>query len=628
MRRPAFAAVLALACSLAVVPDARAQLRPRIVNGVLTAQYPTVGALLDGNDFETASMICSGTLIGCETFLTAGHCVEGDLNPTHYAIFLQHAGLFAVASVALEPSYSFPDGDVGVLRLATPVTGIVPTPIDTVAAPAFGSAGTIAGFGRTGGFNTDYGLKRAGAVTTASCTPSGISNTTSVCWNFLNPLGPPGTDSSTCNGDSGGPLFVDFGGGDTVAGITSGGDNADCLPDDLSFDASVFFYRTFIQSIGSADLSSTSCGSIPQVGGPDTTILPFSGQVSAGAPEGRHAFSVGAGVNRIRVALNALDDGSSDFDLYVKFGSPPTTASYDCRKNGSNQYALCEFTAPAAGTWHVLVSRWAGAGEYQATVTTFGVDCANPLNVGRSCDDGNACTSGDVCQAGGTCAGTAVANGASCSDGDSCTGPDTCQSGTCSAPAFANGTPCDDGHICTRDDTCQAGTCTAGTAPATGCTRPFLPGKGILLLKDDPVEPNRDRLTWRWAAGAATAKSEFGNPTTTTAFGLCLYDGATLVLERTIPPGGAWFETTSGFKYADPSLATIGLRSISLRANPTDGRASISVKAQGPGIDMIALPLQQSPDVRMQLVTDGACWEALYSTTLLNQADQFKAKAD
>jgi hypothetical protein len=405
-----------LALVLALVRAAPAQVRPRIVNGLVTAQYPTVGALLDNGNFDLGSLYCSGTLIGCSTFLTAGHCVEGDLDPQHYAVFLQHAGFFSVAAVALHPSFGFPIGDVAVLTLATPVTGIAPTPIDTTGVPAFGSPGIIAGFGRTGGSNIDYGLKRVGAVTTVSCT-TGISNTTSVCWDFLAPLGPAGTDSSTCNGDSGGPLFVDFGAGDTVAGVTSGGNQADCLPDDLSFDANVFFYRAFIQGVGGADLANTSCGTIPQVGAADTSVNAFAGQVSSAAPEGRHSVTVGSGVNRVRVAMNALDNGIADFDLYVKHGSPPTTADYDCRRIGANQYAFCEFTGAVTGSWHVLVSRFAGSGEYQATVTTFGLDCADPSNAGAPCDDGQFCTTGDVCQ-GGTCAGTPVGNGSGCNDGN------------------------------------------------------------------------------------------------------------------------------------------------------------------------------------------------------------------
>src|SRR5258705_1864356 len=48
---------------------------PRIVNGTLTSLYPSTGALLLGDEPETATSWCSGVLIRQRTFLTAGHCV-------------------------------------------------------------------------------------------------------------------------------------------------------------------------------------------------------------------------------------------------------------------------------------------------------------------------------------------------------------------------------------------------------------------------------------------------------------------------------------------------------------------------------------------------------------------------
>ena len=47
--------------------------------------------------------------------------------------------------------------------------------------------------------------------------------------------------------------------------------------------------------------------------------------------------------------------GSGDADLYVRFGSAPTTSTYDCRPylNGNNE--SCSFQDPQAGTWHIMV---------------------------------------------------------------------------------------------------------------------------------------------------------------------------------------------------------------------------------------------------------------------------------
>jgi hypothetical protein len=47
--------------------------------------------------------------------------------------------------------------------------------------------------------------------------------------------------------------------------------------------------------------------------------------------------------------------GSGNANLYVKFGSPPTTTAYDCRSSGSGTSEACGFYFPRTGTYHVLV---------------------------------------------------------------------------------------------------------------------------------------------------------------------------------------------------------------------------------------------------------------------------------
>ncbi|MCP4005853.1 MAG: trypsin-like serine protease [bacterium] len=135
--------------------------QPQIVNGTETQTFETTAALLEGSDPFSAQTVCSATLIGCDEVLTAAHCVCDGLgstcqgasapDPSNYTVFLQHAGLFAVDSVTVHPDLYFPDDDVAVLKLSTAVTGIRPTPINTIQTPPLGASGTIAGFGRTGG---------------------------------------------------------------------------------------------------------------------------------------------------------------------------------------------------------------------------------------------------------------------------------------------------------------------------------------------------------------------------------------------------------------------------------------------------------------------------------------------
>ena len=47
--------------------------------------------------------------------------------------------------------------------------------------------------------------------------------------------------------------------------------------------------------------------------------------------------------------------GTGDADLYVKFGSAPTTSSYDCRPYKGGNAESCPITTAQAGTYHVKV---------------------------------------------------------------------------------------------------------------------------------------------------------------------------------------------------------------------------------------------------------------------------------
>jgi len=621
------AGVVALA-----VQGAGAQItrRPFIVNGTLTVSYPSVGVLLFGSDSRTASLECSGTLIGCQTFLTAGHCVADDLNPANYLVFLQHAGFFSVSRIALHPDFDFPVGDVAVLTLAQPVNGIAPSRIDTTAEPAPGMRGTIVGFGRTGGGdnNVDYGLKRAGQVEVAECN-SDIASATSVCWDFTSPFGPPGSNSNTCEGDSGGPLFVDFGAGNVVAGTTSGGNTDSCFATDEGYDASIFTYREWIAMQAGADLARTTCGALPQVGGAHTTVLSDTGALDGINSQRRLPFTVPAGTTAVRVAMNAIDDDHSNFDLYVKANGSVSPRHYDCRAAGPSQYGFCAFDAPVPGVWEALVIRGAGSGLYQLTITFFALDCALPGNEGRDCDDHNPCTQNDACHS-GACSGTAATDGTACDDGNQCTQSDGCRNGTCVGSAQPDGTACDDGDPCSQPDACRAGLC-LGTSPASGCKQQLVQAAGAFNLRDAAPDL-KDRLTWRWLRGARTVKRQFGTPTIPgNDYALCVYDHVGGVPERimqhVMPGGDDWSEYLRGFRYADENLSNSGIGSVTLKEG-ADGSARIEVQGRARALNMPALPLQQKNSVTVQLLNRNACWESRYSTALENDAHVFKAKND
>ena len=51
--------------------------------------------------------------------------------------------------------------------------------------------------------------------------------------------------------------------------------------------------------------------------------------------------------------------GSGDGDLYVKFGSAPTTSSYDCRSWASGNAETCSISTAQAGTYYVMINSYA-----------------------------------------------------------------------------------------------------------------------------------------------------------------------------------------------------------------------------------------------------------------------------
>jgi hypothetical protein len=584
-------------------------IQSRIVNGTLTDAYPAVGALLSPADSSRAQLVCSGTLIGCNTFLVAAHCVcpsigancqgRGAPDPSRYLVFLQHAGFFRVASVAVHPSYDFPQGDVAVLKLVETVTGVVPAAINMTAVPPLGTTGTIVGFGRSGNRNYDYGVKRVGEVTTASCT-DGVSNDTSVCWTFTDPMGPSGTDSNTCNGDSGGPLFVDFGCGPVVAGVTSGGAADTCLAPDHSYDANVYRYRDFIQDAGGVDLANRSCGAMPQAGEPGAPIQSFTGIVTPDSPDALHPFTVTAGTTGLRVALNATEQDVADFDLYVKQGRPPTPTDFDCFVDGPSQFAFCDLGAPTPGPWYVMVHRFDGEGTYQVTVTRYSEGLPQGGTDGLACDDGNACTTGDVC-GGGNCIATPV----------------------------ADGTACDDGSACTAPDVCQAGTCTGTVAPRQTCKT--APPRRASLFVHDGTSATKDALVWKWTRGPATSLDDLGDPTDADGYDLCVFDDrdgtASLALDAHVDPGAGWTPIPRGYRFRDRATGDSGRESLMLRAG-TRGNAAITFKARGPNAPSLALPFRQDDAVTVQLLGKNACWEARYTTHSVNGSGTFRARSD
>jgi pseudolysin/vibriolysin len=80
--------------------------------------------------------------------------------------------------------------------------------------------------------------------------------------------------------------------------------------------------------------------------------VPVTGLSGAKNAKLYYAVVVPSGATNLATTTSG---GSGDEDLYVKFGSTPTTSSYDCRSNVSVNTESCTIPSPTPGTHHIML---------------------------------------------------------------------------------------------------------------------------------------------------------------------------------------------------------------------------------------------------------------------------------
>lgn len=334
--------------SCTITDDELGQESREVVNGVPVIGYPNAGSLQRAIDPRLPALVCSGTLIGCDTFLTAAHCVCDDLNgdpcglPTPAAelsVFFQHAGSYQVTSVAAHPDFSFPHNDIAVLRLAQPVIGIEPAPLQ-LENPDIAAQMTIVGFGNTHKGGLDDGIKREGVLQRTAC--ESYDDSLMLCFD--------GEDSPSvsCNGDSGGPNYLLEGGVQHVAGIVSGGGSDESCSVRQKFATQVAAFLPFIRE-NAGELGQERCGDIANVGDLRTKITVSDGN----ATWVYHEVVVPPGTAELRIGANSLR--GDHLRLGLAREREPDYIVDDCGGEG-RMTNFCSVLSPKPGTYQVVVS--------------------------------------------------------------------------------------------------------------------------------------------------------------------------------------------------------------------------------------------------------------------------------
>lgn len=168
------------------------------------------------------------------------------------------------------------------------------------------------------------------------------------------PAGASNLVVSTSGGTGDGDLYVRFGAQPTSASYDcrpyKSGNAETCTiasPQAGTYHVSVYAYSTFSGLSLTASYATGGTGGYPGV---ELTQANLSGAASSW----QH-FTIAAPADATSLKV-AISGGSGDADLYVRKGSQPTTAAYDCRPYLTGNSESCSITAGVGGsTWYLSV---------------------------------------------------------------------------------------------------------------------------------------------------------------------------------------------------------------------------------------------------------------------------------
>jgi len=258
------AAKAVLACLLAAL--AAPALAVTGTNWVEDNAHPYVGLVVFFDADGEFIGRCSGSLISSTVFVTAGHCVEGAATARVY--FQQDAGANFDPALGIDPITGYPDScagttlgvlcaesndlhdfadstdapadDAAVVILTQPIAlaqyGQLPTEnvLLTIGRGTANTLFTVSGYGLTKRWPEQTG-KPFVSFRERLMGLSSFVNLNNTGGFYLQTQGNGNGRSGTCNGDSGGPVFLGGFDSNVIVGVTSFGLNTLCRGTDFAF---------------------------------------------------------------------------------------------------------------------------------------------------------------------------------------------------------------------------------------------------------------------------------------------------------------------------------------------------------------------------------------------------------